>query len=232
MSETRIWAVVPAAGVGARMASDRPKQYLELQGKTVIEHSLQKLLAHPGIFTIYVAIAEDDPYWPQLAISQHPRVVTVPGGQERADSVLNALQAMSAERAADDWVLVHDAARPCLHPTSLNHLLESLKHQEVGGILANPVHDTIKRVVDQQDIQQTLDRSVLWQAQTPQLFRYEILRNSLQAALAAGAQITDEASAIEWAGLCAKVVQGPNDNIKITRPEDLPLAEFILSQQL
>lgn len=235
MSNPQFWAVIPAAGIGSRMASDRPKQYLPLNNKTVIEHSVEKLLANSQIAGVYVAIAEHDCYWTELEISKHPKVHRVNGGKERADSVFNALQAMAADQSVNiqpsDWLLVHDAARPCLRPESLQALIENLVDDPVGGILANPVSDTIKRVLADNHIQKTVDRSELWQAQTPQMFRFELLRKSLQDALAEGAAITDEASAIEWAGQQAKVVAGPSDNIKITRPEDLALAQFILSRQ-
>ncbi|WP_299981790.1 2-C-methyl-D-erythritol 4-phosphate cytidylyltransferase [uncultured Pseudoteredinibacter sp.] len=235
MSNPQFWAVIPAAGIGSRMASDRPKQYLSLNNKTVIEHSLEKLLVNPQIAGVYVAIAEHDRFWAELDISKHPKVQRVDGGSERADSVLNALQAMAVDQSSNiqpnDWVLVHDAARPCLRPESLQALIESLADDAVGGILANPVSDTIKRVASDNHIQQTIDRRALWQAQTPQMFRFELLRESLQNALAQNVAITDEASAIEWAGQVAKVVPGPSDNIKITRPEDLALAQFILSRQ-
>lgn len=227
----RFWAVVPAAGIGSRMASDRPKQYLPLQDKTVIEHSLRHLLSHDLIEAVYLPLAEHDEYWPELAISQHPKINTVLGGAERADSVLNALKAMANVASDRDWVLVHDAARPCLQQQSLNHLIESLSEDSSGGILANPVNDTIKKVAQGEEIVETVDRSELWQAQTPQMFRYGVLRKSLQQALIAQSKITDEASAVEWAGHTAKVVSGPSDNIKITRAEDLSLAEFILGRQ-
>ncbi|MBB6521446.1 2-C-methyl-D-erythritol 4-phosphate cytidylyltransferase [Pseudoteredinibacter isoporae] len=227
----RYWAVVPAAGIGSRMASDRPKQYLPLQHKTVIEHSLQHLLSHERIEAVYIPLAEHDGYWPDLRISRHPKIKTLLGGKERADSVLNTLTAMADVAGDQDWVLVHDAARPCLRKQSVHLLLDTLSGESRGGILANPVNDTIKKVANEDEILETVDRQQLWQAQTPQMFRFGLLRDSLQRALAAGVNITDEASAVEWAGHSAKVVCGPSDNIKITRAEDLPLAEFILSRQ-
>ncbi|GAA6154025.1 2-C-methyl-D-erythritol 4-phosphate cytidylyltransferase [Pseudoteredinibacter isoporae] len=228
---TRYWAVVPAAGIGSRMASDRPKQYLSLQSKTVIEHSLAHLLSHEMIEAVYVPLAEHDAYWSELTISHHPKIKSLPGGRERADSVLNALNAIGHVAAEQDWVLVHDAARPCLRAQSLDQMIRQLSEDVTGGILANPVNDTIKKVVQGNEIRETVDRRQLWQAQTPQMFRFGRLRDSLQGALEAGANITDEASAIEWAGYSAKVINGPSDNIKITRAEDLPLAEFILGRQ-
>lgn len=228
----KMWAIVPAAGIGSRMASDRPKQYLPLLGKTVIEHSVEPLLSHPSIASVYIPLAEHDTYWSGLGLASHPSVVTINGGKERADSVLNGLQAIASKAADDDWVLVHDAARPCLRRESLQTLVDELQGEAVGGILANPVHDTLKKVGTDNCIVKTVDRQVLWQAQTPQMFRFSLLRSSLEQALKAGTQITDEASALEWSGHSAKVVAGPSDNIKITRPEDLALAEFILQRQL
>jgi 2-C-methyl-D-erythritol 4-phosphate cytidylyltransferase len=226
---TKFWGIVPAAGVGKRMQADRPKQYLELAGKTVIEQTLSRLLQADVFEAIAVAISSDDPYWPQLPIAQHEKILTAAGGKERADSVLSALKSISDKASDDDWVLVHDAARPCITASDIHHLIACLIHDDVGGILALSSHDTLKNVQDGR-IVGTLDRNHIWRALTPQMFRYGMLKTALEEAEGNPA-ITDEASALELKGLQPKIVEGRPDNIKITRPEDLPLAQFYLEQQ-
>ena len=226
--QPRCWAVVPAAGVGARMGADRPKQYLPLAGRSVIEHSLDRLLDHPRISGGVVAISEGDGYWPGLNYRHTKQLWIAPGGSERCDSVLSALQVLSGHAAEDDWVLVHDAARPCLRSGDIDRLIAACSTHAVGGILAVPVRDTIKRAEQGKLIAATVDRSTLWHAQTPQMFHLRDLRMALSQALAAKVVITDEASALEWIGKQPLLVEGHADNIKITRPEDLPLAEFFL----
>ena len=224
------WAVVPAAGVGKRMNADRPKQYLELAGKTVIEHTLLRLLSAEVFTAVAVAISEEDPYWPDLDVSAHKKIITAAGGKERADSVLSALKAIRTVASDDDWVLVHDAARPCITKIDIHHLIDSLKTDEIGGILALSSHDTLKSVQGDNVIVGTLDRSHIWRALTPQMFRYGLLKNALEAA-EGNAAITDEASALELQGMQPKIVEGRPDNIKITRPEDLALAQFYMEHQ-
>jgi len=225
----KFWAVVPAAGVGKRMNADRPKQYLELAGKTVLEHTLSRLL-QANIFTaVAVAISEEDPYWPDLTIASHEKIITAKGGKERADSVLSGLHAISDQAADDDWVLVHDAARPCITTADIHYLIDSLVDDEVGGILAVASADTLKNV-NANHILGTLDRSHIWRALTPQMFRYDHLKTALEQAVGNPA-ITDEASALELQGVQPKIVEGRPDNIKITRPEDLALAQFFMDQQ-
>ena len=225
----RFWAVVPAAGVGKRMNADRPKQYLELAGKTVIEHTLLRLLS-ANIFTaVAVAISKEDPYWPELDVSVHEQVITADGGKERADSVLSALKSIRDLASDEDWVLVHDAARPCITVTDINLLIDTLRTDDVGGILALSSHDTLKDV-EGKNIVGTLDRSHIWRALTPQMFKYGSLKNALEIAEGNPA-ITDEASALELQGLQPKIVEGRPDNIKITRPEDLALAQFYMEYQ-
>ena len=227
----RHWAVVPAAGKGARMGADRPKQYLELAGRTVLEHTLARLLAEPRIAGIVVALAVDDAYARSLLAGLGPRVHATVGGAERCHSVLNGLDALP-EAAAADWVLVHAAARPCLRADDLGRLIAELASDPCGGILAVPVRDTLKRCAADGRIEHTVDRERLWHALTPQMFRVGILREALRAALAAARIVTDEAQAIELAGHVPRVVEGHADNIKITRPEDLPLAEHYLRTQM
>lgn len=226
----RHWVVIPAAGVGARMKADRPKQYLPLRGKTVIEHTLSCFMQHPAIAGIVVALSPDDPYWASLHIDSDVPLHVAAGGRERCHSVLNALHLLTQHAGANDWVLVHDAARPCLTRADIDKLCASLRDDEVGGILAVPVRDTMKRADGEGRISATEDRNGLWHALTPQMFRLELLTQALEQALADGFVVTDEASAVEHAGLRPKLVEGRADNIKVTRPEDLALAEFFLSR--
>lgn len=216
------WVVIPAAGVGSRMRADRPKQYLRLGGQTILEHTLDCFLDHPQLRTLVVCVAEDDPYWPDLKCARDARVHRAAGGLERADSVLSGLLKLSELGADDvDWVLVHDAARPNLVLEDLNRLLMSLADDPVGGLLAVPARDTLKRAGPDGRVQETVDRSVIWQAFTPQMFRLGSLRAALADALVSGVAVTDEASALEWAGHYPRLVEGRADNLKITRPEDL-----------
>lgn len=228
----RHWAVIPAAGSGARMGGPVPKQYLSLAGRTVIEHVLNLLVAEPQLAGVTVAVAVDDPYWQRYLPRQPAKPVRVAtGGETRAHSVLNALVSLRDELRDEDWVLVHDAARPCLHPQDLSLLIQQLDLNPVGGILAVPVADTLKQVDDEQRVTATHERGSLWRAFTPQMFRYRLLREALEAALRAGEMPTDESVAMERAGYTVKVVEGRSDNIKITRPDDVALAEAILLQR-
>lgn len=228
MSEQNYWVVIPAAGVGKRMQADRPKQYLPLAGRTVIEHTLSRFAELPQIRGIVVALSEGDPYWPDLNINSRAPLFTIDGGEERCHSVLNALQRLSVEASDDDWVLVHDAARPCLRPDDVLKLIDTLAGDPVGGLLGLPMADTVKRVDDDGRVEATVPREALWRALTPQMFRLGPLRDALQQALAEGFLVTDEASAIEHAGLAPRMVEGHGDNIKVTRPEDLQLAALYL----
>ena len=225
------WAVVPAAGIGSRMRADRPKQYLDLDGQNVIEHTLQRLASHPEIKGIVVSIAEDDPWWSSITLPENTQIHIVIGGAERADSVLNALIALSEFTEDDEWVLVHDAARPCLRHEDISAMLETLSAHKVGGILGVPVTDTVKRANAENTIVDTVERQGLWRASTPQMFRLQLLKQSLQQAKSKGLVVTDEASAIEHAGLHPIMVEGHADNIKITVPQDLALASLFLKQQ-
>ena len=231
MSQVRYWAVVPAAGVGRRMGSDIPKQYLPLNGQPVIEHTLETLLACPHLDGVYVAISPDDEWWSELPVADNPRVVRVDGGAERSDSVHNVLQFMQSTAAADDWVLVHDAARPCLRQEDLDTLLDRVRDHPVGGLLGVPVRDTMKRTLEGNSVSETVIRDGLWHAYTPQMFRLGTLLHALEQTQSLGIAVTDDASAIELAGMSPMMVEGHDDNIKITRQEDLLLAEFYLKQQ-
>lgn len=222
------WVVIPAAGVGRRMGADRPKQYLSLAGRTVIEHTLERFLERPRIRGIVIALGDADPYWEHLGCAADARIKRVTGGHERADSVRNALLELRASAKGSDWVLVHDAARPCLSGEDLERLMSELADHPIGGILATPARDTMKRVNVAGEIEATIDRSTLWHAQTPQMFRLGPLLEALNTAQRRGWAVTDEASALEQTGLRPCVVEGRADNIKITRPEDLAYAEWLL----
>ncbi len=224
-----IVAIVPAAGVGSRMKADRPKQYLVLNGKTILEHTIEQLLSYPLIENVVVAITDGDPYFPELAIAQDSRVIRVSGGKERADSVLSGLSYVQ-ENQLTEWVMVHDAARPCIRHSDIEKLIDDVIPEHVGGILATPVRDTMKQANTDTTIEKTIDRSVLWHALTPQLFTTELLYLALKTGLDKGLSITDESSAIELMGHQPKLVQGRADNLKITQPEDLDLAAFYLQK--
>jgi 2-C-methyl-D-erythritol 4-phosphate cytidylyltransferase len=223
------WAVVPAAGSGARMGGDMPKQNLNLAGVPVLQRSLDALLAWEELEGVVVALAPGDARWPALSAAQNPRVMITEGGAERSDSVLSGLRRLADRVAEDDWVMVHDAARPCLRLEDLRRLVDSLAADPVGGLLAVPVVETVKRADSQARILETVPREALWLAQTPQLFRYGLLLEALETAQARGAAITDEASAVEETGARPRLIPGDPGNIKITRPEDLPLAERFLA---
>lgn len=231
-STPSLWCVVPAAGVGSRMGLAFPKQYLKLNDKTILEHTLERLLSIPELSGLVVSISAADAYWPQLALAKNSHIHSVSGGKERCDSVLNSLDYLATFADEHDWVLVHDAARPCVTLESINGLIDSTRHHSVGGILGVPVSDTIKRVTAESNIRETVDRRNLWHAQTPQLFRLGLLRASLRQAMDENYSVTDEASAIEFCGHLPLIVEGRSDNIKITRPDDLALVQFILAQQL
>lgn len=229
-NKPRCWAIVPAAGVGSRFGGAFPKQYFSLCGKTVLEHSVERILSLPFIETVHVPVSSSDNYWPQTELSKRTDIVLIGGGKERADSVLNALNAIAAVAGDSDWVLVHDAARPCVKVEDINRLYAEVCKLGVGGILASPVADTVKQL-NEGCIEKTIDRSSLWLAQTPQIFPVGILRECLSLALEKGLAVTDEASAVELFGHKPIVVQGSSVNLKITRPGDLPIAEAILSMQ-
>jgi 2-C-methyl-D-erythritol 4-phosphate cytidylyltransferase len=224
------WAIVPAAGVGKRMGTEVPKQYLEVGGKPVLQHTLERLLSVETIAGINVALGEEDGFWPDLPFTDHPRIRAVPGGRERADSVYSALLHLEDRAKPDDWVLVHDAARLCITRSDVLRLIETLRDDPIGGILALPVSDTLK-TVDNQYITGTPDRRQVWRALTPQMFRYGLLRQALFDAAEQNRLVTDESSALELAGYRPCIVEGRPDNLKITRPEDLPLAAFYLERQ-
>jgi 2-C-methyl-D-erythritol 4-phosphate cytidylyltransferase len=278
----RYWLVMPAAGVGRRFGNTRPKQYAPLQGRTVIEWALAPFLADPSCAGVSISLAADDPYWGEVADrlakldGRVPEIIRAGGGVERSHSVRKGLAALGTRAAAEDWVLVHDAARPCLSPNDLQHLLERLRTHPVGGLLATPAADTLKRASTEPasskdltrstaqprssaeprrsaesrssaetraganpslaplasadpEVAQTVDRSGLWRALTPQMFRYEMLCDALDRSIAAGRMPTDEAQALEWVGEHPVLVQGSAANIKITSADDLVLATALLN---
>ena len=216
------WVVIPAAGIGSRMRADRPKQYLQLAGRTILEHTLDCFLDHPRLKGLVLSLAADDPFWPALPCATDSRIQRVEGGAERADSVLAGLLRLVELGAQEgDWVLVHDVARPNLARSDLDRLLAELADDPVGGLLAVPARDTLKRIGADGRVAETVDRSLIWQAYTPQMFRFAALHRALADALVAGVAVTDEASALEWVGQAPRLVEGRADNLKITRPEDL-----------
>ncbi|MBV7316725.1 2-C-methyl-D-erythritol 4-phosphate cytidylyltransferase [Shewanella sp. NIFS-20-20] len=228
----RVIAVVPAAGIGSRMGASMAKQYLVLGQQTILAHTLDILLNHPEIAQVVVALHPQDQLFAQLPQSKHPKVTTVIGGGERADSVLAALEHITTEHQGDDvWVMVHDAARPCVRVADIDKLLASRDSYPQGALLAAPVRDTMKRASADGTVATTVCRESLWHALTPQIFNAQQLKKHLAMALAAHVAVTDEASAMEWAGMQPGLVQGHSDNIKITHPDDLPLAGLLLSSQ-
>lgn len=226
------FALVPAAGSGSRMGATSgratPKQYLPLAGKPMICHALETLCAVPAISRVFVVLAPDDVLWPaeRMALLGGRLAVLRCGGDTRAQSVANGLRAMAAAEGdlASDWILVHDAARPCLTVDLVNRLIEEVGEDDAGGLLAVPVADTLKRADEHARVRQTVAREGLWQAQTPQMFRHRLLLDALDFA----PQVTDEASAIEALGLAPRLVAADISNLKVTWPQDLKLAESIL----
>ena len=232
-SPRRVFAVLPAAGRGERFApgAARPKQYHPLRGRALIEWSVARLLAEPRIDAVIVVVAPGDPYWPPIAASfADPRLATATGGASRQVSVANGLAALAGRAAPEDWVLVHDAARPCLSARELRDLIAALERGAAGAVLAAPLVDTIKRERADGAIE-TVDRTGLWRALTPQVFPYAALRAALERAAAAGVTVTDEAQAMERLGVGHVLVPGSPFNIKVTRAEDLETAARILAPQ-
>lgn len=231
MTTQKLWLVIPAAGSGQRMQSSRPKQYLPLRGRLILDLSISSIVDAIDLAGCAVAISPDDPWWHETDASKDHRVACCSGGQQRADSVLAGLEWLDGKARDNDWVLVHDAARPCLHPDDLARLVSELADHKVGGLLAAPVTDTLKKTgAGRPDVQETVDRTDLWRALTPQMFRYGILKSALQASLSAGRSVTDEASAVEQSGYYPCIVEGRPDNIKVTVPADLAMADFVLSR--
>lgn len=228
-SQARFWVVVPAAGIGSRMGADKPKQYLPLLGKTVLEWTLGSLLGHARISGVVVALAADDKHWENTCFAQDQRVVTVSGGEERCHSVLNGLDQLAGGLAPEQWVMVHDVARPCISHGDLDQLIAATATAADGLVLGAPVRDTMKQTDAGRRVTLTAERGNLWHAYTPQVFRLGQLQASLQRCLEQHLLVTDESSAMEQCGFQPQMVPGNEHNIKITWPGDLALAELILT---
>lgn len=223
--EPSFFALVPAAGGGRRFGSDRPKQYLPLLGKPLMAHTISALLAVPRLARVVVVLAPDDKYWDSFFWPEDPRLQVVRcGGESRAASVAAGLELLAGDLTPDDWILVHDAARACIAPGNVDHMIDQLACDSVGGLLAVPVADTIKRSGPDGRVEATVVRDGLWQAQTPQMFRFGLLRRARFGA----AGVTDEAGAVEAMGLKPVLIQGEASNFKVTFAQDLALAEQIL----
>ncbi|MDG2410825.1 MAG: 2-C-methyl-D-erythritol 4-phosphate cytidylyltransferase [Halioglobus sp.] len=225
------WAVLPAAGTGRRMGSEMPKQYLEVAGATIFEHSLQALLCEPRIRGVVVALDSGDQRAALCPLMADDRVRSVQGAEERSGSVLAALQDLTLVAQSGDWILVHDAARPCLSAVDLAALIDRVIDSGTGGILAERMVDTVKQASADGRVQATLDRNSLWRAQTPQMFRLGELREALVRATGARAGVTDEASAMEMAGHPVQLVEATGYNSKVTVPADLPQAAWYLQHR-
>jgi 2-C-methyl-D-erythritol 4-phosphate cytidylyltransferase len=224
-----IWAIVPAAGSGSRSGSAIPKQYQHIAGQPMLHHSLDVLCQHPDIDGIILALANEDLRWQGISVWRNKPLRTCLGGAERSDSVLSAINALADVLGSDDFVLVHDAARPCLRFEDLHQLIQLASVHPVGALLAGKIKDTMKRSDSSAQVEGTIDRNLLWRAFTPQMFPAKSLQRALQHAKQEGASITDESSAMERLGLSPLLVEGAEDNIKVTLASDFALAEAILS---
>ena len=222
------WCVVPAAGMGRRAGGERPKQYQPLAGRPLLLWTLEALAAHPAVAGLMVVLAADDRHWPGLDRVAGKAVLTTTGGAERVHSVLAGLRALPTSVAAGDWVLVHDAARPCLRADDLTRLIDEGTRHAVGALLAQPMSDTVKRADARRQVEATVPRENLWRAQTPQLFRRGELMAALEASLSIGSLSTDEAKSLELQGKNPLLVEGSGDNLKVTSAMDLAIAEAVL----
>lgn len=228
-TNSALWCIVPAAGRGARFGGEIPKQYLSLAGESLLLRTLERLATHAQITGLVVVLAPDDRHWPGITILYGKPVLTAIGGDERADSVLAGLLALPPQVTSEHFILVHDAARPCLRHIDLSRLIAQAGAGE-GGLLACPVRDTLKRAAADQFVMQTESRAALWRALTPQMFRRGALSAALQKANAENIAVTDEAMAMELFGVRSLLVEGSEDNIKVTTSADLILAEFLLQR--
>lgn len=228
-TDAPIWAVIPAAGRGSRFGGEVPKQYLDLGGQPLLVHALDALLMHPAVSGAVVALAADDALWPGWTARHGKPVIACVGGGERADSVLAALRALPAELPMDTLVLVHDAARPNLRASDISRLIDEARISVDGALLAAPVRDTLKRADNKGCVQATEPRERLWRALTPQAFRRDALLHALNRARAEGVVVTDEAMAMERLDARPRLVEGREDNLKVTTPSDLALAAYLLT---
>lgn len=233
MNNDDAWIILPAAGIGRRMQADRPKQYLPLKNRYLIDHTLDVILNYPRFKKVVLVLADDDDYWQHSTHVNHPDIICAPGGEERCYSVMNGLLALDNMAQKNDWVAVHDVARPCLQQQDLDALFLTIqKTTACGAILATPTRDTMKRgrvISDQVEIDTTVERQQLWHALTPQIFRYDQLKQALKYSLTKGLEVTDEASALENTGEHPLLVEGSSRNIKVTHPGDLALVQLFLN---
>lgn len=235
LAPPKFWVIIPAAGIGSRMQADKPKQYLDIENKTILEHTVRCFLEHPAFDEVYVGISPQDQYFERYKLHEKQGIKTFQGGKERADTVLNGLNYLSDQAAEQDWIWVHDAARPCLSPTEIDTLIRELSRTEIGLVLGVPISDSLKRIsLDEQlnglpKIAETVDRTGLWRAMTPQIFKYSELKTALRYCEEEGIVVTDESSALEKKGLSALMVHGFEQNIKVTLPTDLlKVQEYLL----
>lgn len=219
-SQRPIWAIIPAAGIGARMQANKPKQYIQIGNQSLIELTLNVILNFEPISGVQVCISADDHEWPSLNLQHEKLLPSTLGGATRAESVLAGLEALSSHAQADDWVMVHDAARPCLSNAILIQFTEELADHPVGGLMAMPVADTLKKADSAGNVAKTVSREKVWQAQTPQMFRFKMLKDALISAKDKNLAVTDESSAMEMAGHQVALVLGERANIKVTYPGD------------
>jgi 2-C-methyl-D-erythritol 4-phosphate cytidylyltransferase len=226
-------AVVPAAGAGKRMQAHCPKQYLTIDNKTILEHTVERLLSHPLINKVIIALSDGDEYFPRTSLINNKHIETVIGGKERVDSVLAGLKAIDLQ--VYSWVLVHDAARPCVTHDDISRLIALCLEKQTGGLLAAPVRDTMKRSFSSDlavnQVSKTIDRESLWHALTPQMYQVSELKEAIINGLTDNVELTDESSAIELAKISSLLVSASSENIKITHPDDLALAGFFLAKQ-
>jgi len=226
-----VWAIVPAAGIGKRMNAKIPKQYLNVNGRPIIATSLARIGALKYVSRIVVMLNPEDKIWPTLGLESDPKIVCQPGGDNRYQSVLNGLRYLQSIAADNDWVLVHDAARPCVRLKDINRLMDAIQQHPVGGLLGAPIENTLKQVDENLEITATVERNFMWSAFTPQIFRFGLLLHALEAVDKSAKTVTDESTALEQLGYRPLMVEGNRDNIKITQPQDLSLATQILSSQ-
>ncbi|MAS84166.1 MAG: 2-C-methyl-D-erythritol 4-phosphate cytidylyltransferase [Legionellales bacterium] len=232
-NNNRLWVVIPAAGIGKRMGVDIPKQYITVCDKAIIEHTVEKFTSRNDLQGILVALSNSDQHWSTLELSENNKITTVTGGEERYKSVYNALCSLKNKAGDDDWILVHDAVRPCITTSEIDQFIADLDHLNgIGGILALPCFETMKKANTNHEIEETIDRKFIWHAQTPQMFRYKKLFLAIEKIMNENIFITDEAMAMELAGYKPVLIQGTHSNIKITDQNDLKYLESFLRQEI
>ena len=232
-NNNRLWVVIPAAGIGKRMGVDIPKQYITVCDKAIIEHTVEKFTSRNDLQGILVILSNSDQHWSTLELSKNNKITTVTGGEERYKSVYNALCSLKNKAGDDDWILVHDAVRPCITTSEIDQFIADLDHLNgIGGILALPCFETMKKANTNHEIEETIDRKFIWHAQTPQMFRYKKLFLAIEKIMNENIFITDEAMAMELAGYKPMLIQGTHSNIKITDQNDLKYLESFLRQEI